>query len=113
MLYFWGEGLDMNWLNRLPGSRREPSGLEWTLLKRLPRLLAAGTIAPALLYVIVQQGWTALDAKAALQLQYTVIGVVLFHWMAMLMLAILCVIVVIMKGHAYVADAYPLPDTDD
>lgn len=103
----------MNWLNRLPGSRREPSGLEWTLLRKLPRVFVAGTIVPALLFALVDVGWLELGHKAALKLQYTVIGVVLFHWMAMLMLAILCVIVVLMKGHAYVADPYPLPDTED
>lgn len=100
----------MNWLNRLPGSRREPSGLEWSLLKKLPAIFVLGTIAPAFLFALVDAGWIAMDHKAALQLQYTVIGVVLFHWMTMLMLALLCLIVVLMKGHGYVADGYALPD---
>ena len=37
---------------------------------------------------------------------------VVLHWSLMLTLAIGCVIVMLMKGPAYVADAYPPPGRD-
>ena len=43
---------------------------------------------------------------------YRLIGAVLLHWSLMLTLAIGCVIVMLMKGPAYVADAYPPPGRD-
>ena len=36
-------------------------------------------------------------------------GVVVVHWTLVLTLALGCFIVRVMKGPAYVADAYPLP----
>lgn len=50
--------------------------------------------------------------KASLETQYTIIGFILFQWMGILLLALVCGIVTVMKGHAYVMDAYPLPDSD-
>lgn len=102
----------MNMFNRLPGSRRTPSGLEWVVLKKLPAMLLAGTLLPTCVVLLIQAGLMDLDAKDALQAKYAVAGLVLFHWISMLTVGILCVIVVIMKGHGYVADAYPLPDSD-
>lgn len=102
----------MSLFNRLPGSRRAPSGLEWTLLKKLPAILLAGTMLPASVVLLMHAGLIELEAKQALEATYTVVGVVLFHWMSMLTLGLYCLIIMIMKGHAYVADAYPLPDSD-
>jgi len=96
-------------LTRLPGSRRIPSGLEWTVLKRLPMILLAGTLLPAAVVFMMQAD---LSTKAALEAQYTAIGVVLFHWISVLTVGIFCLIVVLMKGHGYVADAYPLSDSE-
>ena len=99
-------------LTRLPGSRRVPSGLEWTVLKRLPVILLAGTLLPAGVVLMMQAGLVELSVKDALEAQYTAIGVVLFHWISTLTLGIFCLIVVLMKGHGYVADAYPLSDSE-
>ena len=41
------------------------------------------------------------------------IGVVVLHWTLVLTLALGCFIVRVMKGPAYVADAYPLPQRPD
>lgn len=99
---------------RLPGSRREPPGIERILLRRLPGLLMIGTLLPALYALAVQ--WLAPHTAAGLRemqtAQYAAIGVVLFHWMAVMTTSLICAIVVVMKGHAVVADAYPLPDAD-
>lgn len=93
-------------MTRLPGSRRAPAGVERVLLKRLPLIFLVGTLLPMIL------------AGAALRLlndatifRYAMLGVVLTHWMAVMVAAILCLIIVLMKGHAYVADGYELPDS--
>jgi hypothetical protein len=44
---------------------------------------------------------------------YTMFGVVVLHWSLVLTLALACFIVRVMKGPAYVADAYALPDRPD
>ena len=40
-------------------------------------------------------------------------GVVVLHWTLVLTVALECFIVRVMKGPAYVADAYPLPGERD
>lgn len=99
-------------LHRLPGSQRSPSGLEWVVLKKLPAVLALGTLLPALAVLLMYAGVIELSARDALEAKYVAIGLVLFHWMCVLTLGILCIIIVLMKGHGYVADAYPLSDSD-
>ena len=38
----------MKFLHKLPNSRREPPGLEWVFLKKLPMVLVGGTLVPLL-----------------------------------------------------------------
>lgn len=99
---------------RLPGSRKEPPGLERIVLRRMPLLLVIGTLLPALYALAVQ--WLLPHTTAGMHqmqtAQYAAIGVVLFHWMAVMMTSLICAIVVVMKGHAVVADGYPLPDAE-
>ena len=40
------------------------------------------------------------------------VAAVVLHWTVLFTVAIGCSIVIVMKGHAYVADAYPLSDRD-
>lgn len=102
----------MNWLNRLPGTqRRAPTGVEWTLWRRLPAILLAGTALPGLAALGL---WAAAGAEPAWLSErhlwmwlYGLAGVVVLHWTLVFTLAIGCVVVMIMKGPAYVADAYP------
>jgi len=107
----------MNWLKKLPGFERSAPGLERALWKRLPLLLGWGTAAPMIVALIAW--WVAPDQPSAaggLDLRlvtYQLIGLVVLHWTLILTVAIGCVIVMVMKGPAYVADAYPLPDWDD
>jgi hypothetical protein len=101
----------MNLFTRLPGFRRSPPGLEWWLLKRLPGVLVAGTVMP----IVAAWGVYALtgesaDVRFATALHIAVLGLLSLHWTVVLTAAIACVIVVVAKGPAYVADAYPLPD---
>lgn len=104
------------WLKRLPGFQRSAAGLEWVLWKRLPAILAWGTLLP----VVVALVWHALasaeptpaEARSLLLVDYVVAGVVILHWTVVLTLAIGCVIVMLMKGPAFVADAYEMPHSD-
>ncbi len=101
------------WLIRLPGHRRTPAGLEWRLWKRLPAILFLGTVLPALLGLL--WWWMAPDPPSADQQRdllwrsYSLIGWVVLHWTLVLTVAIGCIVVMIMKGPGFVADAYPPP----
>ncbi len=107
----------MKLLNRLPGSRREPHGLEWRVLRRMPSVLLAGTVIPALLALANRwfvSGDSAIAiAKQVQMIDYLAIGIVIFHWTLILTVSIFCVIIMLMKGPAYVADAYELPDSPE
>lgn len=107
----------MKLLNRLPGSRHEPHGLEWRVLRRMPSVLLAGTVLPALLAFANRwfvSGDSAVEiAKQVQMIDYLAIGIVIFHWTLVLTITIFCVIVTLMKGPAYVADRYDLPDSPE
>jgi hypothetical protein len=45
-------------------------------------------------------------------MDYVVAGVVVFHWSAVLTIAIGCVVVMLMKGPGYVADPMELSHSD-
>lgn len=113
MLAFWMGESAMNWFNRLPGSRKCAPGLEWTVLKKLPMILAAGTVLPLAFIVLMKAGALGLGTAAVREAGYAAAGLLLFHWMSTLTVALFCFIVYVMKGHAYVADAYPLPDSEE
>lgn len=107
----------MNWLRKLPGHHhRHPAGLEWRLLRRMPAILVIGTLLPALA-ALAARAWpltgSAREIAATLRLvDIYAIGAVTLHWAVVLTVTIACVIVWLMKGPAYVADAYPLPDAE-
>lgn len=102
----------MNLFNRLPGSRREKAGLEWKIFKKLPAILLGGTLCALGLIAVLQSGLLGMQMKDAMQFQYAVVGWLLFHWMSILAIGLFCSIVIVMKGHAYVLDAYPLSDSE-
>jgi hypothetical protein len=102
---------------KLPGTRLTPAGLEWRMLRRLPLVLLVGTLLPGLVALgarwIGHGGPVGESAKHLQTLDAILIGVVVFHWTAVLTVAIACFIVMVMKGPGYVADAYPLSDSDE
>ena len=87
----------MNPFNRLKGSRTEPPGLERRILRALPAMLALGGAEELL--------------RRAEMARYVATGAILLNLMVVMQTAMLAGIVVLMKGHAYVADAYVLPDS--
>lgn len=100
----------MKLLKRLPGAGRAASGLEWRIWKRLPVILLVGTAALA--FVMLALWWTAPSsggAETALSWVriYQLAGLLLLHWTLVLTVAIGCLVVMVMKGPAYVADPYP------
>ena len=104
----------MKFLNRLHG-RRVPPGLEWQILKKLPHITLAGLLIPVALAVLVrvlpvQQGVDA--AKHVKTVDIFAIATAITFLTAVLTVAIGCFVVYIMKGPAYVADAYPLQHSD-
>jgi hypothetical protein len=91
--------------------RCEPPGLEWAILRLLPKALLIGTLIPVSLSVLVRVLPPANDinpAKAILNVDIFSFATALTLWIAVLTVAIGCVVVAIMKGPAYVADPYPV-----
>lgn len=101
------------YFRRLHG-RQEPPGLELEILRRMPKALLAGTLVPLALCVLVRILPAAepglAGSKRILSTDIFVFATVLTFWTAVLTVSIGCVVVYIMKGPAYVADAYPLED---
>lgn len=106
----------MNWLRKLPNSRRYPPGLEWRLLRRMPQILLLGTVLPVLAALAARlwpiEGSPQAVAATLKLVDIYAISAVTLHWTLVLTVSIACVIVWLMKGPGYVADAYPLPDAD-
>ena len=100
----------------LPNSRRTPSGIEWAVLRKLPLVLLGGTLIPAffsaLSHAFPPEGPPLIVARHLTGLDIFAIASALTVWMAALAVAIGCLMGVVMKGPAYVADAYPLPDSE-
>ena len=100
----------MNYFNQLKGFQRSPAGLEWQIWRRLHIILAVGTLLP----LLASAGVYVLDGlettRALEQFFYVMVGLVVLHWTLVLTLAIGCVIVMLMKGPAYVADAYAMEE---
>ncbi|MEO7107172.1 MAG: hypothetical protein ABIZ09_12430 [Rhodoferax sp.] len=105
----------MNWFNKLPNSVRSAPGLEWALWRKLPVILAVGTVIPLLAlgaYHWLGDATTPAAQRALLLTDYRVLGLLVFHWTAVFTTAIGCVVVMAMKGPAYVADGFPVSHSD-
>jgi hypothetical protein len=106
----------MDWLKKASNSIRSPSGLEWSLWKKLPAIALIGTLLPLLALGAIH-GWADPQTSAAqdrmLQLaDIVVIAVLVFHWTMVVTVGIGCVIVMVMKGPIYQADSYPISHSD-
>jgi hypothetical protein len=101
--------------NKLPGPPSSSAGLEHKVWRKLPAIFAWGTLLPLLLALANRffSGASSMPKRnlenGLLLFDYTMIGLVSFHWTMVFTVAIGCLIVRVMKGPAYVADAYPLP----
>ena len=103
----------MDWFKTLPGFQKSPPGLERRILRRLPGLLLGGTAA-LLMVALLARIWPW-EAEAAqvharlIGLDIWLISLGILHWTALFTVGIGAFIVMVMKGPAYVDDAYPLP----
>ena len=106
----------MKYLKKLPNSVREAPGLEWAVMKKLPLALALGTLFPLVMSLANRffppEGTANQIAKRIKSVDILAIATAVTVWTAVLTVAIACFVVVIMKGHAYVADAYELADSE-
>lgn len=106
----------MNWLRKLPGYRKTPAGMERHILRLVPRLLVWGSLALLLVSGFARLlPWNGSAAEIRVSLDRVdiyVISLVVLHWTVVVTLAIGAFIVMVMKGPAYVADAYPVQDAD-
>ncbi len=100
----------------LPGFHKSPAGLERQILRRLPRVFWVGTLLAALGAGLMRVlPWSGSEAELATRITTVdiyLISLVVLHWTVVFTVAIGAFIVMVMKGPAYVADAYPLPDAD-
>ena len=104
----------MNLFTKLHG-RRVPPGLEWRILRRLPHIALAGSLIPVALAVLVRvlPAQPGIDpAKHIKTVDIFAIATAITFFTAVLTIAIGCIVVYVMKGPAYVADAYPLQHSD-
>ena len=106
----------MGWLNKLPDSRRSAPGLEWRILRKLPMAWLGGTLIP--LFVVLgshgfpPDGSSTEIARHLKTIDIMAIAAVITWWTAVFTVAIGCIVVMLMKGPAYVADRYDLEDSE-
>lgn len=103
-------------MKKNPHSVRAPAGLEWTLVRKLPKLCLAGLLALLLAWVLSQvlpfDGDPQQLARSLRTFNYTLIGLAIFHVTMILTVAFGCLIVMIMKGPQYTSDSYPVLDAE-
>ena len=106
----------MNFFTKLPGFTKSPPGLEREVLRLVPKILILGTLFlgfPSLLARFYPwDGSETLVAMRITSIDIYMISAVILHWSIVCTVAIAAFIVMVMKGPAYVADAYPLVDSD-
>ena len=97
-------------------NKHHPAGLEWVILKMLPKILIGGIFIPLFMSIIVRVFPAAESATeiAKHQTSIDILSVALFIvvLISVFTVAIGCLVVVLMKGPGYVADAYKLEDSD-
>lgn len=104
----------MNLFNKLPGFQRSPPGLERKILRRIPAALTIGLAILVLPSLILRlTGHSRWDpAQTVSMVDIYAMGAVLFYCNVIAFIAVAAFIVMVMKGPAYVADAYPVNDGD-
>lgn len=98
----------MNYFNKLPGFIKTPSGLEWILLKKLPLIFGLSSLIPAAVIFFIYFSNHTLNPEQ-LKTIYVCLGLLFSIFFFVGAAAIGCIVVMIMKGPAYVADPYELP----
>lgn len=103
-------------MKKNPDSIRAPAGLEWRLIRKLPRLTWLGLLALLVLWGAIH-AWP-LDGdphqieRKLRTFNYMLIGLAIFHITMVVTVALGCLIVMIMKGPQYTSDSYPVDDAE-
>lgn len=97
-------------------NKHHPPGLEWRILKMLPMIMAAGIFVPLFLSAFVRIFpffWSEHDISKW-QTGVDIVSISLFFAISstVITVAIGCITIMLMKGPAFVADAYELDDAD-
>ena len=101
----------MKLFNRLPGFPRTPAGKERVVLRQLPRVLLLGTLLLAVPSLAARLIASQDEILLVTTTDIYVISLII-HWTAVLTVGIAAFIVMMMKGPAYVADPYPLQESE-
>lgn len=105
----------MKFLNKITG-RVEPPGLEWRILKLLPRAFLIGTALPIVIALLarllIDDGSSAEIAKQIRSVDIFCIAALITIWTAIVTVGIGSFVVFIMKGPSYGADSYPISHAD-
>ena len=101
---------------RLPGFQQTPAGQERQILRALPKIWLVGS-ALLCLPALAARWWQAAESAQTLAaplstLEIYAISLLVLHWTVVFTVAIGAFIVMVMKGPAYVADAYPMQGMD-
>lgn len=98
----------MNFFNKLPGYTNAPSGMEWVILKKLPGVFVISTLIPSAEMLYLYLVHSPISAEQQITI-YLCLGLIFTFWFFIGVIAVGCIVVIIMKGPAYVADPYELP----
>lgn len=104
----------MNWLQKIE-ERRTPPGLEVRILRKLPVMTLVATLAVVALPILVRMLPAEPGVDVAKQVKFVdifAIATEITLLVAAFTVAIGCIVVHIMKGPAYVADAMPVSHAD-
>ena len=101
-------------------NHRHPPGLERQLLRKIPKYLLGSIIVPLFMVILVRlspiENLFASTAEEIVKLHSTIdflsIAIFVAILPVILTLFIGCIIVILMKGPAYIADAYEVNDAD-
>jgi hypothetical protein len=101
---------------KLPGFVKTPAGKERIILRWVPKVFLFGSLLIGLPSLIARfYPWTLEPPdipKAIMTIDIYVVGLMILFWTALFTVALGAFVVMVMKGPAYVADAYPLSDSD-
>lgn len=101
----------IDFFKKLPDATQYPIGIEWPVLKKIPHIFIIGTLLISSPAVIIYFKNTVISA-AQYKTIYICLGALFSYWFFVGVLVIGCVLIMLMKGPGYVADAYELPKED-
>lgn len=104
----------MGLFNKLPGFQRTPPGMEREILRRIPAALTIGLailVLPSLYMRLA--GHSSWDISQSVSMvDIYAMGAILFYCNVIAFIFFAALIVMLMKGPAYVADAYYFDDAE-